>query len=132
MAFYHAPGAVTFMGKCRWIGGRSELGIELRNHHYRESALLLDGIDKTRQSATSARKARPGGVVDPKQARTLYAREPGEPRIRPEDVEGRSGKVSGRNPDMHVSGKSDIDNSTKEPVEQSQLIDSGDGGWKYR
>jgi hypothetical protein len=119
------------MGKCRWIGGRCELGIELRNHPYRESALLLDGIDKTKQSVI-ARNARPGGVVDPMQARTLYVREPGEPRIRPYDVAGRSGKVCDPNPDVHVSGKSDIDNSTNEPVEQSQLIDSGDGGGKYR
>jgi len=66
------------------------------------------------------------------QAWTLYAREPGEPGIHPYDVTDRSGKICDHNPDVYVSGKSDVGNSTSESVEQSQLTGSGDGGGKDR
>ena len=127
MTSRHAPSAVTSMGKCRWRGGKRELGIELRNQHFREPALYYGGIGERKQTAMariafSRRSRRPHASVETLCTRTGIARRA------PVDVAGRQGKVCGRTPCMHASGKSDVGNSTKEAIEQRRPADGGDGG----
>ena len=107
MAPNHASLAVTQVKKCRWNTGKRELGMELRNHPFQESALLLDGIDKRNQADLtrtdfSWRSRRPQASVDALCSRT------GRARSVPVDVIGRQGKVCDLNPCMYARGKSDI------------------------
>jgi hypothetical protein len=131
MTLSHASWMVTPTERSRWERGKRELGIELRKNQFQEPALWLGGIGNRYRSATarediSWRSQRPHASVD-----TLCTRT-GRARAVPADVTGRQGKACGHNPCMYAPGKSDVGNSTNEPVEQSQPTGGGDGGGKYR
>jgi len=131
MTLSHASRLVTSLEKCRWEWGKRELGIELRKNQFQEPALWSDGIGKRNHTAIarddfSWRSRRPHASVETLCTRTGRAREV------PVGVTGRQGKVSGHNLCAYTLGKSDVGNSTNEPVEQSQPTGGGDRGGKYR
>jgi len=128
MAPHHVAQAVTSVRKCRWNGGKRELAIELRNHIFRESPLLKYGFGNRDQTVMtradlSRRSRRPHASVDALCTRT------GRARIVPADVAGRQGEVCDRTSCVYATGKSDIGNSTNEPVEHGwpTAVEMGEG-----
>ena len=118
-------------GKVSLVLGRCKLSIELRNHHFRVPALSIYGFGDALQCVKSE------CCNGPAESKALcehrsFMRENRESPDGARRCAGRLGKTCGRNPNVYAAGKSDVGNSTVDPVEQCPPVGSGDGVGKDR
>jgi hypothetical protein len=132
MASCHALAIVRWTGEVSLATRKREPAIELRNHLFRASALLTEGIDNTRRTVMARRVAARRSRENPcERGHSAHENRESPDRL-PPMLAGRPGKACGRTPGAHASGKSDIGHSTVDTAEQRPPSGGGGGAGKAR
>ena len=111
--------------------GRYELAIELRNQRFRVPAVLIWRLGNTKQCVKREHCFGPAESENLRECRS-FMRENRESPFSLQLSLGRLSKAVGHNLNVNANGKSDVDHSTVDIVEQGRPEGCGDGGGKGR